>query len=131
MATYTITCSEAIRAQSVDEPKALPGMLKEPWLHYRAISIFKQGNKDKKDDHIKWYAVVYVWDTREVVQVIEQQGFTNQRWGQHEKAIDNNRPLKDSKHMLPGWMRSILTKKPLNKVTGKYELGAAEGLEMF
>jgi hypothetical protein len=119
MALYTITCSTAYKADGTDL-----SITKEPWLHVRLLSIVKGKN-------IAWYAVVYVWDTREVVQWQKIEGKTNSlRW---PKALDNGRPLKDKKGLLPGWAKDKLCGRVSpDKITqnGPYELTAKECSEI-
>lgn len=124
MAKYYITCSEAVMASSINDNEALPGLKKEPWLHFRAVSIAKPGEKLQ----VKWYGVVYIWDTREVVQVIEQQGLRKQRWEHLTKAIDNAKALKDSSKLMPGWMRNLLCRRNLDYISGPYDF-ATENID--
>lgn len=93
-----LTVSKAYRAASA---KGAP-INKEPWLHVRLVN--KVGTKD-------WFAVVYVWDTREVVQVVQlkpgQHDTVKEKW---EIAVDNGSRLKDPKNMIPEFAKGRLTR---------------------
>lgn len=102
-AKYYITCSVAYLANSIAE---LP-IQKEPWLRARHISITK--NEQGKKPETAWYTVVYIWDTREIVQWYEYpKGQIRQDGRKDVKAIDNNFPLKDTKKLTPSWAKKIL-----------------------
>lgn len=98
---YYITVSVAYLAASTSL-----NIPKQPWLHTRLLSITKQ-EADKR--HVAWYAVTYVWDTREIVdwQEVIGQNTSTMRW---TKAIDNAKPLRDTKHLVPNWAMSKLSK---------------------
>ena len=119
MINYHITCSVAYRADSIRDLN----VNREPWLHVRLVSI---NRRDK--GQIAWYAVTYVWDTREVVDFkdITSERYSSVRW---TKALDNGRPLKDKQKLLPGWVAARLCGKTSpDKVSGKYELTGNESL---
>jgi hypothetical protein len=122
MNNYSISCSSAVLASSINDDKAWPGLMKKPWLHFRAVSISRKTADGKTN--VKWYGIVYVWDTREIEQVLESAEPATQPWGKKTPAVDNNQPLKDGKHMLPNWLRPIITgRKHLGQVTGHYDIG--------
>jgi hypothetical protein len=101
---YYLTCSVAYLASSIVE---LP-IQKEPWLHARLISLTKV-NEDTRKRETAWYVVVYIWDTREVVQWYEiPRGQIRQQGMKDVKAIDNEQPLKDTKHLVPDWAKKLI-----------------------
>jgi hypothetical protein len=73
----------------------------EPWLHVRRCQRLVLRGREIVSNEIGY--VVYVWDTREVVQWIDaKQG--NALSLKTPKAVDNAKPLKDTKHLLPDWV---------------------------
>jgi len=101
---YVKVCSIAYVANSIFDMQ----LKKEPWLHARRLML------QKFDEHNKLlnsavYWVVYVWDTREVVQWIEDNRHYKERPNASEtgkryvKAVDNAKPLQDPNKLVPGW----------------------------
>lgn len=101
-AKYYPTKSIAYHAPSV----TLPGINKEPWLHVRLISLTKDsGNRQFET---RWYAVVYIWDTREIVQWLELKKEATANSKAWTKAIDNGARLKDPKNLVPNWAKKFV-----------------------
>lgn len=65
-------------------------------------------------DSVERLAVLYVWDTREIVDVIDVTD--NPHSSKHVNAIDNDTPLVDKGSKLPSWL-SDLTKTDISKLT--------------
>lgn len=118
MAKYIKTCSIAYTAASIQDMH----IAKEPWLHARCVMLQKY---DEPKDGERWgkllntavYWVVYIWDTREVVQWVEDKRHWSERpstsvtMKQRVKAVDNAQPLKDPNKLVPGWAWEKLGKR--------------------
>lgn len=115
MAKYTITTSIPYRAQS-PAFATLP-IHKDPWLHCLLCSICKTDAQGKRQ--VAWYALTYIWDTREVVDWVD---ITDKRYGgfnDMEKALDNDKPLKDPKKLVATWTRNRVCQRRLSKCTAE------------
>lgn len=104
MSKYKSYSSVAYTAQSIfDMP-----LQREPWLHARRLLLNKYDDEGKRTDTAVYW-VVYVWDTREVVQFVEDKRTAEQKPSFEEtskryaKAVDNAQPLKDPKKLVPNW----------------------------
>lgn len=103
--TY-VTTSVAYKAQFANVD-----CLHEPWLHLRRCQKLTMKGKDIVENIIGY--VVYVWDTREIVQWIENKG-KDMLALNTPKAVDNAQPLKDTKHLVPAWaMQDMKSSKDL------------------
>lgn len=93
--TY-VTTSVAYLAQHANIP-----CKHEPWLHLRRCQRLVLRGREIVSNEVGY--VVYIWDTREVVQWIEAKQGESLRLDT-PKAVDNAKPLKDVKHLLPDWV---------------------------
>lgn len=110
-ANYSINVSIAYMANSIFDMQ----LKKEPWLHVREVRLTKTDNG--KFVQMGIYYVVYVWDTREVVQWVEDKRSYKERphlaeqSKRYVKAVDNAQPLKDTSHLVPDWAMQKLSKR--------------------
>lgn len=109
-ADYKLTVSIAYMANSIyDMP-----LKKEPWLHARMLRLVKMEDGKFVQGGTWW--VVYIWDTREIVQFVEDKRSWQDRPSttdrhRYVKAVDNAKPLKDPGKLVPDWAMQKLSRQ--------------------